>query len=139
MDRKEEMHEILDVKSKERLRVLPRVNHIGMRVGSDSEYRTVLQALRKAGIQGEESQAPGHRRTFFNIGEGLRFEVQLWDATMPEMRTPKTHIDLESDDPMGTLNLIDSMKAKDWGEGEIPRGGIEVSPNFAIMARQKSR
>lgn len=111
------------------------VDHIGFRTVSEKEYIAITSILATLGLTGIESQAPGHRRTFFGLTEnegGPRLEVQLWD--MPEKRTPGVHVDVRSADPMATLRSI-SDQAEDWGEGEVPRGGVRMSDNFMIMAR----
>ncbi len=111
------------------------VDHVGFRVTSEEEYDAVRNALFALGLGSNESPAEGHRRTFFDLGE-VRFEVQLWDT--PEMRRPGVHLDVRSSNPMGVLNRLGD-NAQDWGEGEVPRGGILITPLFMVMARQTAK
>lgn len=112
------------------------VDHVGLRATSEAEYQLICATLRNLLGEGDETLADGHQRTFFRLTEGIggpRIEVQLWDT--PERRRPGVHIDMRSRDPMGLLDNL-GEGAEDWGEGETPRGGIVISPNFMVMARE---
>ncbi|MFZ2152965.1 MAG: hypothetical protein WAV41_02805 [Microgenomates group bacterium] len=111
-----------------------KVDHIGFRTASEVDYQAVITALGKVGLTGIESEVTGHRRTFFELGDSTRLEVQLWNADMPESRTIGIHVDIQSADPMKALQQVDES-AEDWGEGEVPRGGVRVTSSFSIMAR----
>lgn len=110
------------------------VDHIGFRVDSAESYGAVRQALSMVGMRGEQTQAEGHIRTFYDLGGGVKMEVQLWEADMPQRRQQMVHLDLRSHNPIQTLQLV-SDQAEDWGLNAVPRGGVRVTDGFMIMAR----
>jgi hypothetical protein len=109
------------------------VDHIGFRTVSEEDYKAVNGALNNVGLVGVEDDLPDHRRTFYDIGGGKRFEVQF-RPDMPERRMPGVHLDVRAEQPMATLSALGD-NAEDWGEGEVPRGGIKITPYFMVMAR----
>ncbi|MBU4210112.1 hypothetical protein KKC08_00380 [Patescibacteria group bacterium] len=106
-----------------------RVTHVGINVVSEEEYGAIVVAMRDLGIRGEARPVEDHRRIFFEIGDEVEFEVQLW----PDGRPPRVHLDIESKDPMGTLAQVG--EPIDWGAESVPRGMVRVTDTFMVMTR----
>jgi|GEM_PF-3366146 len=106
-----------------------KLNHIGISCSSQEEYNAAVKVLNALGLISQERPAPDHQRIFFRIPAGTELELQLW----PNPGNFRAHIDVISPDPMATLNQFGS--AEDWGESEVPRGGVKIADHLMVMAR----
>lgn len=115
-------------------KLTPQLNHIGISCSSEAEYESVINFLKSIGLSGEIRPAPDHQRIFFTIPQGTELELQLWNQEEGiQARNFRAHFDVISPDPLSTLNEYGD--AVDWGETEIPRGGVKISDHLMVMAR----
>lgn len=112
-----------------------RVNHVGIGAENERQFEAWLVALRALGLEASAEPAEGHQRAFFELGDGVRLELQCWDKEHPQLRRLRVHLDVESNKPIEALERVG--KVEDWGEGEVPRGMAVVDGQFVIMARQQ--
>lgn len=114
--------------------LVPKLNHIGISCSSETEYQAVTSFLESLGLVGNIRPAPDHQRVFFAIPEGTELELQLWNTEEGiAARNFRAHFDVIASDPMNTLSQYGA--AQDWGEGEIPRGGVKIADHLMVMAR----
>lgn len=122
-----------------------RLNHVGLTFESREEYEAAAKLLEKIGLTPVLRTAPDHERIFFDLSQAgpVELELQLW----PEPGPFRAHFDIdveiiEEDDPMEILKQL-SPTPKDWGRGEIPRGGGELiendnlTKNLSVMVRPR--
>lgn len=121
------------VQNSETEKPLVELNHVGLSCSSEEEYQKIIAFFESLGIHGEIRPAVGHQRIFFKLNTEL--EVQLWDQDQGDTaRNFRAHLDVISPNPMTTLQQYGN-EAQDWGETEIPRGGVQMTPNIMVMAR----
>ena len=118
-----------DPRPEKREIVPPQLNHIGISCTSKEEYDAVVNVLTSLGLVSQERPAPDHQRIFFEIPAKTELELQLW----PEPGKFRAHLDIIANDPISALNQFGH--ADDWGEGEVPRGGVKIADNLMVMAR----